>query len=367
MTAADIQARFKLAYGKRKEVAGSSDFLLDVDLALPGQGITGIYGASGSGKTTLLRCIAGLIKATNGALTVNGKIWQNDQVMVPTHKRSLAYVFQEAGLFPHLSVAANLDFAIRRARSVDARFFEHILELMDISRLMQRLPDQLSGGEKQRVAIARAFLVRPTLLLMDEPLASLDSGRKQEILPYLERLHEEYDLPVLYVSHSIDELARLADYLIVMEQGRAVVQGTITDVLSRADLPFAPGDETGVVLPAKVVARDAQWHLLQVAFAGGSVWVRDGGDTVGHSLRIRILARDISLALSCHDDTSIQNRLPATVIDVTDDRDEAMVLTRLLVGSSTLIARITKRSAAHLQLSAGQELWAQIKSVAVVR
>lgn len=365
MTTPGIQAHFKLAY--RAERAADSNFLLNVALNLPGRGITGIYGASGSGKTTLLRCIAGLLQADQGELRVNDELWQSRAFMLPTHQRSLAYVFQESSLFPHLSVQGNLQYAIKRAATVDKSFYSHILELMDIERLLTRLPEQLSGGEKQRVAIARAFLVRPKLLLMDEPLASLDAGRKQEILPYLERLHEEYDLPVLYVSHALDELARLADHLLVMNHGRVVADGNLTEVLSRTDLPFQLGDDTGVVLPAVVAERDSQWHLLRVEFPGGSLWVRDGGDVLGQSLRIRVLARDVSLALSSHDDSSILNRLPVTVKDLKTDTDEAMVLVRLMAGDSILIARLTQRSVAHLQLSPGKTLWAQIKSVAVVR
>jgi molybdate transport system ATP-binding protein len=363
MMQSGIQAKFKQRYQKLRH----SSFALDVNLDLPGRGVTGIFGPSGSGKTTLLRCIAGLQKAEQGNLRVNGEVWQNEKQTLPTHKRSLAYVFQESSLFPHLSVKANLDFAVKRAATVDTAFYKHILELMDIARLCERMPEHLSGGERQRVAIARAFLVRPRLLLMDEPLASLDVGRKQEILPYLERLHEEFDLPVLYVSHALDEIARLADHLVVMDQGQVVADGKLTEVLSRTDLPIQWGDDAGVVLPAQVVERDQQWHLLRVEFPGGSLWVRDGGDELGQTVRIRVLARDISLALSSHDDSSILNRLPVTVLDLKTGRDEAMVLVRLASGDSILIARITQRSLAHLELEAGKSLWAQIKSVAVVR
>ncbi len=363
MTQAGIQAKFKQRYHKDLH----SGFTLDVDLELPGRGITGIFGPSGSGKTSLLRCIAGLQKAEQGSLSINGEVWQSGSYTLATHKRSLAYVFQESSLFSHLSVQANLDFAVKRAGRVEPAFYDHILELMDIARLCKRMPEQLSGGERQRVAIARAFLVRPRLLLMDEPLASLDVGRKQEILPYLERLHEEFDLPVLYVSHALDEIARLADHLVLMDQGRVISDGQLSEVLSRTDLPIQLGDDTGVVLPAQVLARDSQWHLLRVEFPGGSLWVRDGGDELGQNVRIRVLARDVSLALSSHDDSSILNRLPVSVLDITTDKDEAMVLVRLACGDSILIARITQRSAAHLKLEEGKSLWAQIKSVAIVR
>ncbi len=358
-----IQASFTVVYSE----SGNTVFALDSEIDIPGRGITGIFGQSGSGKTTLLRCMAGLIRAENGRLSVNGEVWQSDVTYLPTHQRSLAYVFQESSLFPHLTVQANLDYAIKRAAAVDREYQEHILALMELKHLLDRVPEQLSGGGRQRVAIARAFLIRPKLLLMDEPLASLDTNRKQEILPYLEKLHQEYELPVLYVSHALDEIARLADHLLVMDQGRVASSGKLTEVLSRTDLPLQLGDDTGVVLSAKVVERDNQWHLVRVEFPGGSLWVRDGGDEVGQQVRLRVLARDVSLALSSHSDSSIVNRLPAQVLDICSDRDEAMLLVRLSVGESIFIARITRRSAAHLSLENADTVWAQVKSVAVVR
>ena len=211
MTTRDgIQAQFKLSY---------SGFALDVDLALPGRGISAIYGASGSGKTSLLRCIAGLDRAV-GQLCVNGEVWQDESHFLPPHQRSLGYVFQEASLFAHLTVRGNLDYGLNRLAPAQRKVsLDHALDLLGIAHLMERKPEGLSGGERQRVAIARALLTSPRLLLMDEPLAALDLPRKREILPYLERLHTELDIPLLYVSHSPDELARLADHLVVLELG----------------------------------------------------------------------------------------------------------------------------------------------------
>lgn len=238
---------------------------------------------------------------------------------------------------------------------------------MGIAALLDQYPGQLSGGEQQRVAIARSLLVQPRVLLMDEPLAALDTTRKQEILPYLEQLPALFDIPILYVSHAIDEVARLADHMVVLEQGKVAAQGSLTDVFSRIDLPARFGDQTGVVLMGTIIERDTQWHLSRLSFGSGNLWVRDSGDEVGQTLRIRILARDVSIALAQHDDTSIANRIFAEVIEIAPDLDEAMALLRLKVGMHYLIARLTKRSVAHLQLVVGQKVWAQVKSVALVR
>ncbi len=353
-----IEARFGLAFG--------SGFGLQVELDLPGRGITAVFGPSGSGKTTLLRCMAGLQEHASGVFRVNGDTWLDDTRDLPTHRRPLGYVFQEASLFPHLTAAGNLDYAERRAPVSDDGLRERVVGLMGIGDLLQRKPAELSGGERQRVAIARALLIRPRLLLMDEPLASLDEPRKREILPYLERLGE-FDLPVIYVSHSVTEVARLADHLVVLEAGAVVASGPLTELMSRLDTRMHLGEDAGAVVDAEIVERDEAWHLVRARFDGGELWLRDGGDAIGEHLRIRILARDVSVALESHDDTSIANRLHATVDELVDDEDAAFLLVGLDVGNARVIARVTKRSADHLGLEVGQNVWAQIKSVAVVR
>lgn len=366
---APIELRFKLAFGE----ASDNRFTLHVDTTLAASGVTAIVGPSGSGKTTLLRCIAGLLRAEQGRCVVAGERWQDNGLFVPVHKRAVGYVFQEASLLAHLTTKGNLDYAAKRAhRRVPNGFFEHVIETMDIGGLLSRQPDQLSGGERQRVAIARTLLVAPSILLMDEPLASLDSARKQEIIPYLERLHESVDIPVIYVSHSMDEVARIADDVLVLEDGRVHTQGNLETVFSQLDLPMGTADETSAILQAHVAERDERWHLSRVELAGGqSLWTRDDGDEPGQAVRLRVLARDISLSLSADDESSILNRLRAEVIDVAPDHDEAMALVQLKLGSNlssdVLIARITQRSVTHLKLRAGQALWAQIKSVAIVR
>jgi len=360
----NISARFQLKYPG----ARNKHFNLDVELEIPGQGVTAIFGHSGSGKTTLLRCIAGLEKDNNGFLTVNGQVWQDGMTYLETHKRPLAYVFQEASLFSHLTAKGNLLYAMKRSGLAEtADLYHQTTSLMKIEQLLDRYPEQLSGGERQRVAIARAILVNPQLLLMDEPLASLDIARKQEILPYLEQLRTELDIPILFVSHSIDEVARLADYLVIIEQGKVLAQGTMTEVLSRIDLPIQFGEETGVLVEATVAERDSVWHLVRAEFSGGEIWLRDGGDAIGQEVRIRVLARDVSLALVDHPDTSILNRLPAEVIEISTDTKNALSLVKLNIGSTIIIARVTRRSLAHLKLDVGSKVWAQIKSVAIVR
>ena len=354
----EIQARFHHRY---------AGFTLDVDLQLPGKGVTALFGPSGCGKTTLLRCMAGLTRADQGQLTVNGEVWQDDEHCRPTHQRPLGYVFQEASLFAHLNVRRNLQYGQARVQKTERRIeLGSVVELLGIAHLLERMPQGLSGGERQRVAIARALLTSPRLLLMDEPLAALDIARKMEFLPYLERLHDELDIPVVYVSHAPDEVARLADHIVLMQEGRTVAAGPLTETLARLDLPIHLGEDAGVVLRAVVVERDTAWHLARVEFPGGSLWVRDGGHAVGHAVRVRILARDVSIALAPVVGTSIQNCLPATVEQMADDYHPALSLLRLRLGQSPLLARLTRRSAAGLQLQPGKPVWVQIKAVALI-
>lgn len=358
-----VECRFRLAY----EQVDAGGFELDLDLRLPGRGITAIFGASGSGKTTLLRCLAGLEHA-EGSLRVGGETWQDSGQILPSHRRPLGYVFQEASLFRHLSAAGNLEFAMKRAgRRPDEATYRHVLDIMGIEALLGRKPDQLSGGERQRVAIARALLSDPRLLLMDEPLASLDFARKAEILPYLVRLHHEFDGPIIYVSHDVNEISQLADHVILLSEGRAVAQGSIGEVFSRIDLPLPADTEAGAILSARVIGHDDEWQLARVKAAGGELWVRDAPRDIGDEVRLRILARDVSVANSQHEDSSILNRLPAEIVAIEADRDGPMALLRLRCGSDYLLARITMKSVAHLGLGAGSRVWAQIKSAAILR
>ncbi|NDY93575.1 molybdenum ABC transporter ATP-binding protein [Ideonella livida] len=344
-------------------------FSLDVDLTLPGQGVTALFGPSGSGKTTLLRCIAGLERPAQGRLVVQGQTWQDGRLWVPPHRRPIGYVFQEASLFAHLSVLGNLRYGLRRS-GLDGspqatQRLEQAIGLLGIGHLLERRPDRLSGGERQRVGIARALAVCPRLMLLDEPLAALDQRRKEEILPYLERLHRELDIPMLYVTHAPQEMARLADHVVLLEQGRVVQSGPVADTLSRLDLRL--GEEQGAVVEAVVDALDPEWHLVRVAFDGGQLWTRDPGATLGQRVRVRVLARDVSLARHPPGASSIQNLLPAQVVELAQDEHPGLALVRLRLGNSHLVARLTRRAAAELGIAVGQPVWAQVKSVALMR
>lgn len=343
-------------------------FSLDVDLTLPGQGVCVLFGHSGSGKTTLLRCVAGLERARQARIALNGDCWQDETGhFTPTWQRAIGYVFQEASLFPHLDVRRNLAFGMKRAGGVVND--DDIREMADrfgIEPLLGRMPDRLSGGERQRVAIARALLTRPRLLLMDEPLSALDSARKQEILPYLERLHDELEIPMLYVTHHIEEAARLADHLVLMEAGRVQAAGPLADTLARLDLPLARDQEASVVIAARVLDHDTRWHLTRLGFAGGELQVSHRELAEGTSVRVRILARDVSVAMSPDNASSIQNRFPCTVSGMAPADDPAQCLVGLDAGGVALISRITHLSASQLGLAPGQKVWAQVKAVALL-
>jgi molybdate transport system ATP-binding protein len=342
------------------------NFALNVDLQLPGRGVTALFGPSGCGKTTLLRCIAGLERAS-GSLMVNEHLWQDATHFVPTHQRAIGYVFQEASLFPHLSVRGNLQYGMKRASSNGNAAIDPIIDLLGIRALLDRKPDGLSGGERQRVAIARALAVDPKLLLMDEPLAALDLKRKQEILPYLDRLQATLEIPILYVTHSPDEVVRLAHHLVVMDAGSVVASGELADTLSQLDLPVKLGQEAGVVIESVVGSIESQWHLTRMDFDGGSVWIRDPGLALGAKARVRILASDISLAREQPGKSSIQNVLQGQIDAMRDDEHPGLVLVRVKVGETALLARVTKRAVSELALKPGDTVWTQVKSVALAR
>ncbi len=357
-----IQMRLNLRY---------PGFALDVDLQLPGRGVTALYGHSGSGKTTCLRCIAGLERADHGFIQVNDEVWQDSEnkVFVAPHKRALGYVFQEASLFPHLSVLANLEFGLKRILKPQRRVdMAHATELLGIGHLLDRHPQHLSGGERQRVGMARALLTSPKLLLMDEPLAALDAQRKSEILPYLQRLHDELDIPVLYVSHSQDEVARLADHIVLLSNGKALASGPIGQTLARLDLPLAMGDDAGVVIEGRVSAYDADYQLLSLQLPDTTLIIRVPHTPLdkGQALRCKVQARDVSLSLDNAGHSSILNRLPVTVVSEMNADNAAHVLIRLDAAGTPLLARITRYSRDQLNVHPGQQLWAQIKAVAVL-
>ncbi len=341
----EVDAHIALKHTLRRR-----DFELDVDVQIPAIGITGLFGESGSGKTTLLRCIAGLeVGSSHDAR--------------PVHKRGVGYVFQEPQLFPHLDVRRNIEYGRRRSASsrVDQ---SQIVELLELGNLLDRMPDGLSGGEAQRVAIASVLLRSPRLVLMDEPLASLDQRRKEELLPYLDRLHDELSVPAVYVSHSIDEVSRLCDHLLLMDEGRIVASGEIHEVLSRIDLAMLSGSIAGAVIDAKPQRYDSVYDLTELGFSGGVLCVPGRYERRARGVRLRIAAQDVSICLNRPDATTILNVFAAEIDDV-QPAGPSSALVRLAVGTEYLLALITRRSVARLELKKGDRVYAQVKSVTV--
>jgi molybdate transport system ATP-binding protein len=345
-------------------------FALRAEFAIPAQGVTAVFGPSGAGKTTLLRCLAGLERAATGSVEVNGTAWQDDArgIFLAPHRRAVGYVFQDAGLFSHLSVRGNLGFGYRRTPPAQRRVaWDDIIGRLDLGALLPRRTGKLSGGERQRVAIARALLASPQLLLMDEPLAALDGARKREILPVLARLQRELALPLLYVSHQLEEIAQLADHLVVVEAGQVLASGPLDEVLARLDLPIAQYEDAGAIVTAQVAGHDARHCLTRLTFAGGELLVADASPVPAGTarVRVRIRARDVSLARSEHRDSSILNRFPVTVVEIAGANHPAYAMVRLDAGGVPLLARITQRSCEELGIGVGVRVWAQVKSVAM--
>jgi molybdate transport system ATP-binding protein len=353
-----IAARFHIDRG---------DFTLDVDLEVPDRGVTALFGPSGCGKTTLLRAIAGLESSRGGYLRVGDELWQDGRYFLAPHKRPLGYVFQEPSLFGHLTVRGNLEYGLRRTRGAARGIsLDRAVELLGIARLLDRRPHQLSGGEQHRVAIARALAASPAMLLLDEPLAALDRARKQEILPYLESLHRMLDIPVLYVSHARDEVARLADHLVLLEAGRVQATGSVGELFSRLDLSLAYDADAESVIEAVVAGHDEEFGLTNLDFPGGRFAVARKNLPPGSTVRVQILARDVSLTLERQSNTSILNIFPAVVEQLAEE-GPAQTLVRLDLAGTRLLARITRKSAEALQLVPGRQVYVQVKAVSLVQ
>lgn len=324
------------------------DFHLDIDVEIPETGVTGVFGPSGSGKTTLLRCIAGLEPTSDET---------------PIHKRRLGYVFQQPQLFAHLDVEANIRYGMTRSpgNTID---FDEVVSMLDVTTLLSRRPETLSGGEAQRVAIARAFCQSPRMVLMDEPLSAVDESRKDQLLPYLDRLRDEGGVPILYVSHNIDEICRLCDHLIVLDDGKVAAAGELNTLLTRTDVRQLGGANTGVVLDAKVDAYDSGFGLTTLRFESERLSVP--GEISGEHVRVRIAANDVSLVRHKPTETSVLNVFAAQVVDV-EPEDASTTLISVAIGDSLLLSRITKKSAHLLGIKPGDELYAQVKSVTIRR
>jgi len=349
-------------------------FSLDVAFAAPARGITALFGPSGCGKTTVLRCMAGLTRLA-GRLKVADEIWQDDATATfrKPHQRHVGYVFQEASLFPHLSVRGNLLYGALRAGDTggpERLTFDDTVDLLGIGPLLDRAPDALSGGERQRVAVGRALLSRPRLLLMDEPLVALDRLTKEEILPYLEALHESLSIPIVYVSHDIGEVERLADTLVLMENGRVRAVGPLAELEADPALPLLRAPEAAVTLEGRVSTIDDRYALTSLAVPGATLLVPGRRGRVGSKWRLRIGASDVSLVRRPVEETTALNCIPARIVSVAPpDGDDAQVNLVVALGEdgsgARIVARVTRKSRETLALEPGVQLYAQIKSVAL--
>ena len=348
-------------------------FRLDIHLRAPSHGVIALFGRSGSGKTSLVNMLAGLTRPTRGRIAIDDTVLfdSSDGTNLAPERRRLGYVFQEDRLFPHLSVRSNLLYGHRRAPVRDrATTLPEIVELLGIGHLLERRPARLSGGEKQRVAIGRALLAHPRLLLMDEPLASLDAARKEEILPFIERLRDRLQLPIVYVTHDLGEIVRLADTVVLMSDGRVAALGSVDEILGRADLRgLTERHEAGALLRAAVEGHDERFGLTHLAFDGGRLRTSRLDLPVGTNVRVNIRARDVSIALSAPADISILNVLPARILEIfgSDGANLDLKLALGNAGHATIWARLTARSVHDLQLAVGREVFALIKAVAIDR
>ena len=342
------------------------EFALNIDTVIPETGVTAIFGPSGSGKTTLLRAIAGLEHADNGYLKVGDALWQGNGVFLPTHQRKIGYVFQEPSLFSHLSVEGNLNYGLERAKDESsAVVVQQTMDLLGIEHLLKRMPWQLSGGEQQRVAIARALAANPSMLLLDEPLAALGDDQKAGILPYLESVYQQLDIPVLYVSHSRNEVARLADHMLLLDNGEIKASGKMTEIFTALDLPMAHQSRAESIIKASVSHYDEEFGIASVAFLGGQFSVAAEPLIVGSKVRLQVLARDVSITLEPQKNTSILNIIPVT-IDAIAKESKSQMTVRLIADETVLLSRITCKSAYNLNLKEGDKVYAQVKTAALL-
>lgn len=357
-----LDARFRGRQGR---------FELEVAFTIPARGVTALFGPSGCGKTTVLRCLAGLQRLQEGYLRVDGRVWQDDQIFLPPHRRAVGYVFQEASLFPHLSVAANLLYGFKRSRTRDkSPVFDEIVALLAMDHLLERSPRRLSGGERQRVAIGRALLSGPEILLMDEPLAAIDRMSKADILPYLEKLHDYLKIPILYVSHDVAEVERLADHMVLMAAGKVRAAGPLERLISDPSLPFAQKPDAAAVMDGRVISYDARYGLSTLAVAGGIMVVPGRGGEEGAVRRLRIFASDVGLCRGrAPEGLSILNMVAARILAATP---VGLFQVNVFLGfgadgeGARFMARITRKSWETLSLQVNQGVVALIKSVALV-
>ncbi len=345
---------------------GANGFSLNINCNLHVSGVTAIYGRSGSGKTTLLNIIAGIQTAASGSTIIfAGDTWQSDSKLVPPWERHIGYVFQDARLFPHLDVRGNLKFALNRRGTRGQLPFDEVVAWLGLSELMSRLPEQLSGGQAQRVAIGRALLRGPEMLLMDEPLANLDHTAREECLYYLRRLRGSLDLPILYVSHDIEEVSQIADNLLLLDNGEVEAYGSLIDLCSSLDTRLSHEEQAAAILTGTVQCHDTQFDLSEILVDDETLFVSHIDAVIGQQQRLRIPARDVSICRIKPKDSSILNIIPVEIVEVETTKG-SRVLLRLAMGSQYLLARITRKSAEALQLAVGDKVFAQIKSAALL-
>jgi molybdate transport system ATP-binding protein len=342
-------------------------FTLDAHFDLPTPGVVALFGRSGCGKSTLVNMIAGLLQADSGRIVLDDQVLLDTdrKIDVRAERRRIGYVFQDARLFPHLSVAANLRYAQRRARVAAFVGFDRVVELLDLAGLMQRRTHQLSGGERQRVAIGRALLSQPNLLLLDEPLASLDAARRDEVMPYLETLRDHLAIPMVYVSHHFDEVLRLATHVVLMESGRSIVQGNLSDLSLDPRLRAMVGaDAIGAVVDGKVLGTDPASGLLRVQVGEGEIKVRFGNLAAGARLRVQLLARDLIVATQPPAHLSVRNSLAGRITAIMDDEDDSDLIA-VDVGGTAVMARVTKAATRELKLAVGLTVWVLVKTASL--
>lgn len=344
-------------------------FTVDAGLDIQDSGITALYGPSGSGKSTILRLIAGLERGGNRDrinIRAGDVTWHDERTFLPVHERGVGFVFQQQQLFPHLTVKGNLDYAIKRRHSNNGIGISQISEWLALEPLMSQPVQQLSGGEAQRVSIARVLLSGARCILMDEPLGSIDVASRARILPYLDRLHRNLQLPLVYVSHSLEEITYLADDLYLLEGGKIVASGSIFELGSSLELNIDAGDAAASVLQCTIAGHEPDYGLTRLDFDGGHLFVTARHRDPGATLRVRIPARDVSITLEPPQQTSILNIIPVKVEEIQPPSESAGVLVRLAGGKQHILARITRKSLSNLDLSVGQQVYAQIKSVALL-
>ncbi|AFJ02741.1 Molybdenum transport ATP-binding protein ModC [Methylophaga frappieri] len=342
------------------------DFTVDLDLTVATGKVSAIFGPSGSGKTTILRSIAGLEKNVTGRIQVHNEIWLSDTVCLPAHQRRIGFVFQDAGLLPHLTVEENIRFGLKRLPVSQRRSsFDDTIALLRLSSMLSRRIQTLSGGERQRVALARAIMTSPSVLLLDEPLAAVDEAHKAEILSYIEMFQRQLKITMLYVSHDLAEVARLSDNIMLIDHGRSIAYGSSQTILTSLDSPLARADNAAAIINTLVISHDSQYGLSRLQFGDDDFFITKLL-AIGTAVRLRINATDVSISLTRPINSSILNSFSVRITDIRPVSD-AQVLLRLQIGTTYLLSRITKKSADQLNCQIGQSVYAQVKAVSIIQ